>query len=201
MRTHRDAWNKGRLLGQKPPLKPKEIWSIRIRLQLANRARDLALFNLALDSKLRGCDLTSLRVRDIFLGGTVACRAIVMQRKTQRPVQFEITEPTREALAASVSRQQLRPGHYVFPGRKAGSHLSLRQDARILKNWTASAGLDPARYGTHSLRRTKATLIYKRTKNIRAIQLLLGHSNLESTVRYLGVEVDDALEISEQVEI
>jgi integrase len=132
MRDLRDAWNKGRLLGQKPPLKPKEIWSIRIRLQLANRARDLALFNLALDSKLRGCDLTSLRVRDVFLGGTVASRAS---------------------------------------------------------------------YGTHSLRRTKATLIYKRTKNIRAIQLLLGHSKLESTVRYLGVEVDDALEISEQVEI
>lgn len=201
MRTPRNAWNKGRLLGQKPPLKPKEIWSIRIRLQLANRARDLALFNLALDSKLRGCDLTSLRVRDVFLGGTVASRAIVMQRKTQRPVQFEITEPTRDALAAWVARRQLRPGDHVFPGRKAGSHLSLRQYARIVKGWIASAGLDPARYGTHSLRRTKATLIYKRTKNIRAIQLLLGHSKLESTVRYLGVEVDDALEISEQVEI
>lgn len=201
MRTHRDSWNKGRLLGQKPPLKPKEIWSIRIRLQLAARARDLALFNLALDSKLRGCDLTSLRVRDVFLGGTVASRAIVMQRKTQRPVQFEITEPTRDALAVWVSGRQLRPGDYVFPGRKTGSHLSLRQYARIVKGWIASAGLDPARYGTHSLRRTKATLIYKRTKNIRAIQLLLGHSKLESTVRYLGVEVDDALEISEQVEI
>jgi len=201
MRTHRDAWNKGRLLGQKPPLKPKEILSIRIRLQLADRARDLALFNLALDSKLRGCDLTALRVRDVFLGGTMTARAIVMQRKTQRPVQFEITEPTRDGLAAWVSRRQLRPSDYVFPGRKSGSHLSLRQYARIVKGWVASAGLDPARYGTHSLRRTKATLIYKRTKNIRAIQLLRGHSKLESTVRYLGVEVDDALEISEQVEI
>jgi integrase len=201
MQTHREPWNKGRLLGQKPPLKSKEIWSIRIRLQLADRARDLALFNLALDSKLRGCDLTALRVRDVFLGGAVAARAIVMQRKTQRPVQFEITEPTRDALAAWVSRRQLRAGDYVFPGRKADSHLSLRQYARIVKGWIASAGLDPARYGTHSLRRTKATLIYKRTKNIRAIQLLLGHTKLESTVRYLGVEVDDALEISEQVEI
>ena len=130
MRTHRHAWNKGRLLGQKPPLKPKEIWSIRIRLQLANRAHDLALFNLALDSELRGCDLTSLRVRDIFLGGTVACRAIVIQRKTQRLVQFEINEATREALAAWASRRQLRPGDYVFPGRQAGS--SLRQYARIV---------------------------------------------------------------------
>lgn len=201
MRAYRHAWNKGRLLGQKPPLKPKEIWSIRIRLQLAHRTRDLALFNLALDSKLRGCDLTALRVRDVFLGGTVASRAIVMQRKTQRPGQFEITEPTREALDAWVSRRQLRPGDYVFPGRQAGSHLSLRQYARIVKGWIASAGLDPARYGTHSLRRTKATLICKRMKNIRAIQLLLRHSKLESTVRYLGVEVDDAPEISEQVEI
>lgn len=201
MRTHRHACNKGRLLGQKPPLKPKEIWSIRIRLQLASRTRDLALFNLALDSKLRGCDLTALRVREVFLAGTVASRGIVMQRKTQRPVQFEITQPTRDSLSAWVALQQLRPGDYLFPGRKSGAHLSLRQYARIVKGWIASAGLDPARYGTHSLRRTKATLIYKRTKNIRAIQILLGHSKLESTVRYLGVEVDDALEISEQVEI
>jgi len=201
MRTCRNAWNKGRLLGQKPPLKPKEIWSIRIRLQLENRTRDLALFNLALDSKLRGCDLTRVRVREVFLSGTVDSRAIVMQHKTQRPVQFEITEPTREALTAWVARRQLRPGDYLFPGRRAGAHLSLRQYARIVKRWIASAGLDPSRYGTHSLRRTKATLIYKRTKNIRAIQILLGHSKLESTVRYLGVEVDDALEISEQVEI
>jgi integrase len=201
MRTQHHAWNKGRLLGQKPPLKPKEIWAIRIRLQLSSRTRDLALFNLALDSKLRGCDLTGLRVREVLLGDTAASRAIVMQRKTQRPVQFEITEPARDALAAWVARRQLHPGDYLFPGRKSGGHLSARQYARIVKGWVASAGLDPARYGTHSLRRTKATLIYKRTKNIRAIQILLGHAKLESTVRYLGVEVDDALEISEQVEI
>lgn len=124
-----------------------------------------------------------------------------MQQRTQRPVQFEITEPTREALATWVSRRQLHPSDYIFPGRQAGSHLSLRQYARLVKGWIASAGLDPARYDTHSLRRTKVTLIYKRTKSIRAIQLLLGHSKLESTVRYLGVEVDDALKISEQVEI
>jgi hypothetical protein len=175
------AWNKGRLLGQKPPLKPKEIWSIRIRLQLANRTRDFALFDLALNSKLRGCDLPALRVRGVFCGRAVAARAIVMQRKTQRPVQFEITEPTRDAIAAWVARRHLRPFDYLFPGRKFGAHLSLRQYARIAKGSIASAGLDPARYGTHSLRRTKATLIYKRTKNIRAIQILLGHSKLEST--------------------
>lgn len=201
MCTHHVAWNKGRLLGQKPPLKPKEIWSIRIRLQLASRLRDLALFNLALDSKLRGCDLVSLKTRDVCLSGIVASRAIIMQRKTQRPVRFEITEPAQEAIAAWTAHRQFRAGDYLFPGRRPESHLSPRQYARIVKGWISSVGLDPDVYGTHSLRRTKATLIYKRTKNIRAIQLLLGHSKLESTVRYLGIEVDDALEISEQIEI
>jgi integrase len=201
MRNPKTPWNKGRLLGQKPPLKPKEIWSLRIRLQLAGKLRDLAMFNLALDSKLRSCDLIALRVRDVYQGPTIAPRAIVMQRKTQRPVQFEITETTRDSVAAWVANAQLRSTSYLFPGRARETHLSSRQHARIVKGWVRSVGLDPARYGTHSLRRTKATLIYKRTKNIRAIQLLLGHSKLESTVRYLGIDLDDALEISEQTEI
>jgi integrase len=195
------SWNKGRLLGQKPPLKPKEIWSLRIRLQLADKARDLALFNLAIDSKLRGCDLVSLRVRDVYQGNVVSNRAIVMQGKTNRPVQFEITETTRASVAAWVARCDLRSSSYLFPGRGEEQHLSVRQYSRIVKGWASCIGLDQNRYGTHSLRRTKATLIYKRTKNIRAIQLLLGHTKLESTVRYLGIEVDDALEISEQTEI
>lgn len=201
MRKQRSAWNKGRLLGQKPPLKPKEIWSLRIRLQLADQARDLALLNLAIDSKLRGCDLIALRVREVYQGAVVSSRAIVMQRKTQRPVQFEITEVTRDAVAAWVARADLRSTAYLFPGRGGERHLSARQYSRIVKRWAGSIGLDQSRYGTHSLRRTKATLIYKRTKNTRAILLLLGHTKLESTVRYLGIEVDDALEISEQTEI
>jgi integrase len=201
MRKPPSAWNKGRLLGQKPPLKPKEIWSLRIRLQLADKARDLALFNLAIDSKLRGCDLVSLQVRDVYQGSLVSSRAIVMQRKTQRPVQFEITESTRESISAWVARCDLRAVGFLFPGRGRERHLSVRQYSRIVKGWVGCLGLDQNRYGTHSLRRTKATLIYKRTKNIRAIQLLLGHTKLESTVRYLGIEVDDALEISEQTEI
>jgi integrase len=201
MRKLHPAWNKGRLLGQKPPLNPKEIWSLRIRLQLADKARDLALFNLAVDSKLRGCDLVSLRVRDVCQASVVSSRAIVMQRKTQTPVQFEITESTREAVAAWVARSDLRSTSYLFPGRGTDRHLSVRQYSRILKGWARCIGLDQGRYGTHSLRRTKATLIYKRTKNIRAVQLLLGHTKLESTVRYLGIEEDDALEISEQTEI
>ena len=195
-------WNKGKLIGQKPPLKPKEIWAIRIRLELARRTRELALFNLAIDSKLRGCDLVALRVRDISQGSRVAPRAIVMQKKTHRPVQFEITETTRIAVAEWIAKAQLASDQYLFPSRLTDSpHLSTRQYARIVESWVESIGLDPAGYGTHSLRRTKATLIYRRTKNLRAVQLLLGHTKLESTVRYLGIEVDDALEIAEQTEV
>ena len=195
-------WNKGKLLGQKPPLKLKEIWAIRIRVQLDHRARDLALFNLAIDSKLRGCDLVGLRVHDVVQGSRVAPRAIVMQKKTQRPVQFEITEQTRDAVAAWIAAAHLKPEQFLFPSRVSESpHVSTRQYSRIVGSWLGSIGLDPAAYGTHSLRRTKATLIYQRTRNLRAVQLLLGHTKLESTVRYLGIEVDDALEIAGQTEV
>jgi len=198
----REAWNKGKMIGQKPPLKPKDIWAIRIHLQNKHAVRDLAMFNLAIDSKLRGCDLVSLRVRDVTHGTQILPRAIVIQRKTQRPVQFELTEPTRLAVSAWLEKAHLRSDQYLFPSRLADSpHLSTRQYARIVHRWVSTAGLDSSIYGTHSLRRTKATLIYKKTKNLRAVQILLGHTKLESTVRYLGIEVDDALEISEQIEI
>ena len=195
-------WNKGKLIGQKPPLKLKEIWAIRIRLQLANRIRDLALFNLAIDSKLRGCDLVKLRVLDVAHGGVVSKRAMVMQQKTQQPVQFEITEQTREAISNWINYAHLSATDCLFTSRlKKSLHLSTRQYARIVKSWVSQIGLDPSAYGTHSFRRTKATLIYRRTKNLRAVQLLLGHTKLESTVRYLGIEVDDALEMAEQTEV
>jgi integrase len=195
-------WNKGKLMGQKLPLKLKEIWAIRIRLQMAKNTRELALFNLAIDDKLRGCDLVKLKVCDVAQGGRVSSRAIIMQQKTHRPVQFEITEQTRDALANWISQAQLKSDEYLFPSRIHDSpHLSTRQYARIVERWVISIGLDPAAYGTHTMRRTKATLVYRRTKNLRAVQLLLGHTKLESTVRYLGIEVDDALEISEQTEI
>jgi len=199
---YREPWNKGKLVGQKPPLKPKDIWAIRINLQNGSRIRDLAMFNLAIDSKLRGCDLVNLRVRDITHGSRILGRAMVVQRKTQRPVQFELTEPTRIAAAAWIEKAKLKPEQCLFPSRLADSpHVSTRQYARIVHQWFSAIGLDSTVYGTHTMRRTKATLIYKRTKNLRAVQLLLGHTKLESTVRYLGIEVDDALEISEQTEI
>ena len=195
-------WNKGKLIGQKLPLKLKEIWGIRIRLQMEKNSRELALFNLAIDSKLRGCDLVKLKIFDVAQGNRVSSRAIVMQQKTHRPVQFEITEQTRDSLANWISQAKLKSDDYLFPSRVHDSpHLSTRQYARIVEHWVKSIGLDPAAYGTHTMRRTKATLVYRRTKNLRAVQLLLGHTKLESTVRYLGIEVEDALEISEQTEI
>ena len=195
-------WNKGKLVGQKPPLKLKEVWAIRIRLEIANRVRDLALFNLAIDSKLRSCDLVKLRVRDVAHGNSIAKRAMVMQQKTHQPVQFEITEQTRVAIANWIANANLVSDDYLFKSQcKASPHLSTRQYARIVESWVSEIGLDPAEYGTHSLRRTKPCLIYRRTKNLRAVQLLLGHTKLESTVRYLGIEVDDALEMAEQTEV
>ncbi len=196
------SWNKGKLMGQKPSLKLKEVWEIRIRLQLAKRIRELALFNLDIDSKLRSCDLVKLKVRDVVHGEHVSKRAMVMQQKTNQPVQFEITEQTRTSISDWIKRAKLRSEDFLFPSRiHVSPHLSTRQYGRIVEQWVASIGLDPADYGTHSMRRTKATLIYRRTKNLRAIQLLLDHTTLESTVRYLGIEVDDALEMAEQTEV
>jgi len=195
-------WNRGKLIGQKPPLKLREVWSIRIRLQLRGRLRDLAMFNLAVDSKLRGCDLVAMRVDDVLLSGRVRPRASVMQKKTGRPVQFEITEQTRDTVLQWIKQGSRKPGDYLFPGRVGKDKpLTTRHYARLVDGWISSIGLDPALYGTHSLRRTKVALIYRRTGNLRAVQLLLGHTKLDSTVRYLGIEVDDALAIAEQVDI
>jgi integrase len=188
--------------GAKLALKPFHVWGIRVRLQVAGRTRDLALFDLALDSKLRGCDLTRLRVSDLISSSGVKRRVMVLQQKTGRPVQFEVTEQARRSIAAWVERKGLEANDWLFPSRmKQGCHLSTRQYARLMDKWVALVGLDPTAYGTHSLRRTKVALLYKKTGNLRACQLLLGHTKLESTVRYLGVEVDDALELSEALEL
>ena len=198
----RQSWNKGKLIGPKPPLQPKHVWAIRTRLQIAGRTRDLALFNLAIDSKLRGCDVVSLRVYDVAPHGYAIDRATIRQRKTGRPVRFEITEQTRQAIDDYLKVSKNTPGDFLFTGRRGKERsLTTRQYARLLSGWVASIGLDPSLFGTHSLRRTKATLIYRRTGNLRAVQLLLGHTKVESTVRYLGIEVDDALAIAEQIDV
>jgi integrase len=211
----RDPWNNGRMIGQNRPLKPKDVWTIRVRLLLEGRKRDLAMFNLAIDSKLRGCDLVRLRVDDVLAGGRVRDRATVIQKKTGRPVQFELTEQARSAIGEWLAAFDTPHGRYLFPSRfRQQPHLSTRQYARIVHRWVERAGLDSSAYGTHSLRRTKVAQIYthslrrtkvaqiyRKTGTLGAAQLLLGHSKLESTVRYLGIEVDDALTISEQVEL
>ena len=195
-------WNKGKLTGAKPPLRAKHVWSIRTKPQIEGRARDLAMFNLAIDSKLRGCDVVAIRVEDVAAGGYAADRATVRQKKTGRPVRFELSEQTRQAVDDYLKTANKRPGEFLFTGRRGPNrNMTTRQYARLVSEWIGSVGLDPRLFGTHSLRRTKATLIYRRTGNLRAVQLLLGHTKIESTVRYLGIEVDDALAIAEQVDV
>ena len=195
-------WNKGKLIGQKAPLTQQQVWSIRLKLESAGNPRNLVLFNLAIDSKLRACDLLNLRVSDIANGFNVQSRGKVIQQKTGRPVRFELTKRTKESVRTWIEIGRLSADGYLFPSRqRASQRLSTRQYARLMKDWIESIGLDPAHYGTHSMRRTKATLIYRRTKNLRAVQLLLGHTKLDSTVRYLGIEIDDALEMSEQIDV
>ena len=190
------------IVGPKLPLRPMHVWAIRVRLQISRRIRDLALFDVALDSKLRSCDVVSLRIPDIVAGGALRQRATVIQQKTGRPVQFELTEQTRRSVADWLEVRRGDPDGWLFPSRMAeGAHLTTRQFYRLLKDWVALIGLEPAAYGTHSLRRTKVAMLYRKTGNLRACQLLLGHTKLESTVRYLGVELDDALALSEALEI
>jgi integrase len=198
----RVPWNKGKLTGAKPPLRPKHVWSIRTKLQIEGRTRDLAMFNLAIDSKLRGCDLVAIRVENVAAGGYTADRATVRQKKTGRPVRFELSEQTRQAVDDYLKVANKRPGEFLFTGRRnPNRNMTTRQYARLVSEWIGSVGPDPRLFGTHTLRRTKATLIYRRTGNLRAVQLLLGHTKIESTVTYLGIEVDDALAIAEQVDV
>ena len=199
---HSTSCSLASIKGQKRPLRPAEVWAIRARLEMKKSHRDLALFNLAIDSKLRGCDLVRLRVENVYAGGSVRDRAMIVQKKTRRPVQFEITTTTAASLNVWINTQSLKPEDCLFPSRiSTREHLSERQYNRIVLGWVEEIGLAPSNYGTHSLRRTKATQIYRKTGNLRAVQLLLGHTKIESTVRYLGVDVEDALTISSNIEL
>ena len=196
------AWNKGRIIGQKRPLLPKHVWAIRVRLEIVENIRDLALFNMAVDSKLRGCDLVCLKVADVFVAGRAKERASTLQSKTSTPMQFEITESTRSSLHQWNTSPAMIGSEFLWPGRfHDRPYISTRQYARLLKDWVTSIGLEPSAYGTHSMRRTKVAQIYKKIGNLRAVQLLPGHTKMDSTVRYLSVELSDALEISERIEI
>ncbi|MDH4992409.1 tyrosine-type recombinase/integrase [Aquamicrobium lusatiense] len=198
----RPAWNAGKQVGVKRPLKVKQIWLIRFFLDREGRMRDRALFDLAIDSKLRGCDLVKMKIGSLVSGSAIRNRSIAIQQKTGRPVQFEITADTRASLLAWLERRGGSIDDFAFPSRvNPDGHLSTRQYARLVDEWVAAIGLRPEDYGTHSLRRTKAALIYKATGNLRAIQILLGHTKIENTVRYLGVDIDDALTQAETTEI
>jgi integrase len=160
------------------------------------------MFNLSIDSKLRGCDVVALKVEDVAPSGYTLDRATVRQKKTGQPVRFEMTEQTRQSVDDYIPAAGKKSGEFLFIGRHGpGQCMTTRQYARLVSGWVGSIGLDPKLFGTHSLRRTKATVIYRRTGNLRAVQLLLGHTKIESTVRYLGIEVDDALAIAEQVDV
>jgi len=200
--TKRRPWNAGRKLGAKHPLKPQQVWAVRFRLHQDRRLRDRAMFDLAIDSKLRGCDLVKINVGNLVIGDRVRSRAIVVQQKTGRPVQFELLDSARTSILAWLERRGGTLDDFVFPSRSNHArHISTRQYARLVGEWVTSIGLRHEEYGTHSLRRTKAAVIYKQTGNLRAVQILLGHNKIESTVRYLGVDVEDALTLAEHTEI
>jgi integrase len=198
----RRPWNSGNMVGAKRPLKPPDVWAIRFFLDEHRRLRDRALFDLAIDSKLRGCDIVKMKIGDIVAGGTLRTRATVIQQKTNRPVQFELMTEARKTLLAWLTRRGGMLDDFIFPSRvNYMGHLSTRQYARLVDEWVGAVGLNVAEYGTHSMRRTKASLIYKATGNLRAVQILLGHTNIENTVRYLGVDIDDAITLAERTEI
>ncbi len=198
----RRPWNVGNMVGAKRPLKPRDVWAIRFILDEHRRLRDRALFDLAIDSKLRGCDLVKMKIGDIVTSGAIRNRATVIQQKTKRPVQFELMTEVHKTLQTWLNRRSGSLDDFIFPSRvNYMGHLSTRQYARPVDEWVGAIGLNVSEYGTHSMRRTKASLIYKATGNLRAVQILLGHTNIENTVRYLGVDIDDAITLAERTEI
>jgi integrase len=201
-RACRPAWNRSRIVGQERPLQPKRVWAIRVRLEIANRVRDLVLLNTAIDSKLRGCDLVRLKVAEVFPAGLVKERVSITRSKTRHPVRFEITEGTCKSIAAWLDDPAMSGSEFLWPGRFLDRlYISTCRYVRLVRDWVTSIGPEPSAYGTHSTRRTRVAQIYRKTGNARAVQLLLGHTKMDSTVRILGVGLGDALAIPEAVEI
>jgi len=200
--NERRPWNAGRMVGVKRALKPQQVSAIRFWPDHERRLRDRAMFDLAIDSKLRGCDVVKVKIGNLVSGGRIRSRAIVIQQKTARPVQFELLEPARGSILAWLERRGGTIEESAFPSRiDHTGHISTRQYARLVDEWVTGIGLRPEDYGTHSLRRTKASIIYKQTGNLRAVQILLGHTKIESTVRDLGIDVEDALALAEGTEV
>ncbi|TFH89244.1 tyrosine-type recombinase/integrase [Vibrio ouci] len=191
----------GKCSGIKRPFKLEEIWRIRTRLEIENDLMQLALLNLAIDSKLRASDLLKLHVYDVSSQGVIYERVQCIQQKTGTDVHYEITPRTQQSISRWIFAASLEASSFLFPSsRRSGQPISYSFYRSIIRNWAIKLGLNADYYGTHSMRRTKATLIYARTKNIRAVQILLGHSKLDNTIRYLGVELEDALRLSEKTD-
>ncbi|ETJ50044.1 tyrosine-type recombinase/integrase [Pseudoalteromonas agarivorans] len=186
--------------GVKRPFKLEEIWRIRTRIEIQNNLMQLALLNLAINSKLRSCDLLSLKVRDVATLDQVCERVQLAQKKTGIEVQFEITPRTQQSIIHWIQEVKLQPSDYLFRSiRRSNQPISYSYYRSIIRSWAQQLGLDSDLYGTHSMRRTKATLVYARTKNIRAVQLLLGHTKIDNTIRYLGIEIEDAIKYREKL--
>ena len=188
-------WNKGKVVGRKPHLTPDQVTAIEYHLGHAGRTRDLALFRLAIDTMLRGVDLVQLQTVSVMPSGRVVERFGVGQQKTGKPLQVLLTDRTRKAVQAWYDEAGPKVWQFLFPGRHK-SHMTETQYRNLVKQWVALAGLDPTLYGSHSLRRTKPRAIYAATGNLRAIQLLLGHSSITSTQVYLGIDEAEALEVA-----
>jgi integrase len=198
--SYREPWNKGQIIGQKPPLQAKHVWAIRHNLEAAGARRDLALFNIAIDSKLLGHEVVKLRVSDVAPNGKVAVQG-AWTRESKKPIRFEIGEESQQALADYLKYSKRGADDFLF-GSRGKETLGSRQFARLVSQWVTDIGLDPLIYGTHSLRRTKAMLIYQQTGNLRIVQAMLGHKKAETTVVYLGIgECEDTLEIAGQAGI
>ena len=203
MTTQKKPFNKGKIMGRKPPLTPDQVSVIRSILGSKGNLRDIALFAVAIDSSLRGSDLVALNVSDVLSGGEVLERVTLEQSKTQSRVSFTMRDATRAALKKWIDAADKAYGDPLFTSLKGnrGERLKVDTYRRLVKDWVSYAHLDPARYGSHSLRRTRVAHIYKKTANLRAVQVLLGHKNIETTTRYLGIEEEQALDIAKQFEI
>ncbi|ARC94536.1 integrase [Vibrio coralliilyticus] len=191
----------GNCSGIKRTLKLEEVWRIRIRLEIENDLMQLALLNLAIDSKLRASDLLKINVYDVSSQGVIYDRVQCIQQITGTDAHYEITPRTQQSISRWIFAASLEASSFLFPSsRRSGQPISYSFYRSIIRSWAVKLGLNADYYGTHSMRRTKATLIYARTQNIRAVQILLGHSKLDNTVRYLRVELEDALRLSEKTD-
>ena len=195
------VFNKTKRSGVKKPFRLEEIWRIRTRLEIENNLMQLTLLNLAIDSKLRASDLLALRICDVSSQDRIFNRVKHIQRKTDIEVQFEITTRTQQSLMKWILISALDASDFLFPSqRREQQPISYSYYRSLVRKWASDLGLDSHLYGTHSMRRTKATLVYAKTKNIRVVQLLLGHTKVDNTIRYLGVELEDALLLSEDTD-